>query len=641
MPTRITTPMLHDSVSFNLQRSISRFLTMQTQLSTGRRINKASDDPVGTVRDLDYRNELAHVAQHQRTIGTALTWTNTYDSLLADVSDFLSTGKEIAVAMADGTYDDVARSASANEIQSLFDRLIQIGNTELEGRRIFGGTATRSKPFEAGPNGVIFRGDQGKIDFEIDSSLKLTINSNGADVFLKSFTTLGEKADLNVAVAGTTALADLLGGAGIDQTPGTFTITDKNRNLTATIDVSGATTVNDVLARINADLASAGITGLTAILGADKNNIALDVTPTGIVTPATLLGQLNEGTGVDLGNGTFRISNGLGVDVTIDLSGAQSLNDVITRTNAQLATAGVANVTLAINAAGTALQVNDTNGTPLGLTIFEASDTSRLAEHLGILGPVGAQLNGQPLRPKPLFDIAETTGNTAANLGIIGSFSADKGGEDLNPRLLATSPLASLRNGLGIDRNDLVIWQGERSLTIDMNDPTLGTVQDLLDRINTSGLAVTASINAGASGIQIANNDPSRSLTIEDGTDSRAAKDMGLFGSSDLMGTMIVLNNALKRDDQQGTGMILGQIDMAIQHVLGERSTIGSRAIRLETTAARHDQKEVTYTERLAEVEDADMTSLVTQLSAYENNYRAALGAAGKIIQPSLLDFLR
>ena len=44
--------------------------------------------------------------------------------------------------------------------------------------------------------------------------------------------------------------------------------------------------------------------------------------------------------------------------------------------------------------------------------------------------------------------------------------------------------------------------------------------------------------------------------------------------------------------------------------------------------------------ELLSEVEDADLTELVTQLAMQETSYQSALIASSKIIQPSLLDFL-
>ena len=83
------------------------------------------------------------------------------------------------------------------------------------------------------------------------------------------------------------------------------------------------------------------------------------------------------------------------------------------------------------------------------------------------------------------------------------------------------------------------------------------------------------------------------------------------------------------------------QLDDSLMHLLNHRSTVGAKTIQLETTERRLVDLELTFTELLSEVEDADLASLVTQLATYENNYKASLISAGKIIQPSLLDFLR
>ena len=50
---------------------------------------------------------------------------------------------------------------------------------------------------------------------------------------------------------------------------------------------------------------------------------------------------------------------------------------------------------------------------------------------------------------------------------------------------------------------------------------------------------------------------------------------------------------------------------------------------------------ELSFSRLLSDVEDADLTTVITDLATLENNYQAALAAAGKIIQPSLLNFLR
>ncbi|MBN1213697.1 MAG: hypothetical protein JXA92_14080, partial [candidate division Zixibacteria bacterium] len=215
-----------------------------------------------------------------------------------------------------------------------------------------------------------------------------------------------------------------------------------------------------------------------------------------------------------------------------------------------------------------------------------------------------------------------------------------KTGDDVNPLLVVDSRIVDLNNGTGLNNGQIVIWQGEREFTLDFGSASLNTVQDVLDAINTSGLDVTASINDAGTGIQIVNNDPNRTLTIEDVGDGRAAKELGIFGASDILGSMLVLINCLDSDDQEGTGLLLDALDNAMQHLLKYRGVAGARSIRLETTDSRLVDMDLNFTKLLSEVEDADMTKLVADLATYENNYQASLIASSKIIQPSLLNFL-
>jgi flagellar hook-associated protein 3 FlgL len=646
---RVTNGMIASRVVYNMQRSLRRFMDMETNMSSGRRINRPSDDPTGTVRDLTYRTELAAIAQYRRNVDQGLNWMGTYDSTLSDLKDFVSSAKEVAVAMANGNYDEIARTASAAEIQSVFDQMLQIGNSTLEGRHIFAGFRTKTKPLETASNGVVYSGDDGRIRFEVEAGLKMPINFTGAEIFLKTLRDLGSEADLDIAVTGDVLLADLNNGAGIDLTAApSLTITDRNLNISSTIDLSGAVTVQDVIDTVNAALAADGITNLTLGLGQEGNNLTFTTTQTGQISTATRLGVLNSGLGVDMNPGVIRVTDGAAVDVSIDLSApvsvaeVLSVGDVITEFNAQLAAAGVNNVTLAVNAAGTALEVTDSNGPPpLGLTIVNDSEIDQTASDLGIDGNVADLLTGRDLNPVVSFEVAETAGTTAADLGLLGAFNHDHPGADIDPTLTVSSRLASFRHGLGVDQGEFVIWQGPSSLNIDLGDPTLVTVGDLLDRINISGLDLTASINASGRGIQIVNDDSDQSLMVEEVGDGRAAKDMGLFGAADMMGSVLLLANTLNRNDQEGAGILLQNLDDAIQHLLRYRGLVGSQTIRLETTAGRLTNQDFNFTELLSEVEDADMTELVTQLATQETSYQASLMASSKIIQPSLLDFLR
>lgn len=644
---RVTNNMISNRVVFNMQRSLGRFFDLETQMSSGRRINKPSDDPSGTLRDLNYRTELARIDQYQKNISQAMNWTATYDQVLADTKNFVSEAKEIAVAMSNDTYDDVARQASAAQIRSLIDQVTSLANTRLEDRAIFGGHRTRITPLNVSATGAVYSGNNGHIEFEVDNGQRLSVNLPGDDVFLKRFGVIGQNSDLNIGITADTLLANLHRANGIDLASG-FTITDRNLNITATIDLSDVaiTTVDHAIVKINADLAAAGITDVVAELGPDGNNLMWNTTSSGQVSGSTRLDRLHDGAGVITEPGVFRLTDDGAVDITIDVSGAETLDDVITIFNDTLASAAgsnpdLANLSMSLNAAGTGLQIDDTNIPPLGLRVEDSNDNHAIAQQLGIAGFIGSQRIGEPLNPGVSFEVSENGGSTAADLGLRGTFFVDMPGSDLDALLTAESPITSISGGNGFDRGSIVLWQGERNLVIDLSDPGIATIQDILDRLNGSTLDITASINSSGTGIQIENNDPTRSLTVEDGRDSRAAKALGIYGSTDMIGTLIMLANALDNNDREGAGMLLGPLDSSIESMLDARGTVGTRTVRLETTSTRLTDMKLSFTRLLSEVEDADITEVLTQLSTYEANYQSALLAGAKIIQPSLLDFLR
>ncbi len=638
---RITNNMITNTVAFNTHRAIARFLEMQTQMSSGRRINNPSDDPVGTIRDLDYRAELSKNLQYRGAIDQALNWMGSYENDLEDINSMLSNARELAVAMSNGTYDEEARQASANEVKSILDRILQLSNDEIEGKSIFGGFRTNIRPLQLSSTGARYMGDTGNIDFQIDAASKLPVNLIGSDVFLKAVTVLGENADLNIGLTGASLLANLDGGNGITMPPGTIRIDDLNLGISSTVNLSSATTINDIINLVNAQLAVDGVTNLTAALGPEGNNIKFITSQNGLISNQTSVSRLNNGSGLQLVPGQFTVTDGVGTNVQINMSNVSSIGDAIAAFNSQMSSAGINNVTMQINAGGTGLEINDSNAVPLGLRIDEISTHSTIANGLGILGAINPQLVGQDLNPVVSFNITDTAGNTASQLGIRDSFTSDLVGNDLNPILTVASLVSDFNNGNGLAIGELIIKQGERSRVIDLGNPLIVTVQDMLDAINNSGLAITASLNADNSGIQIVNNDPNRSLIVEEVSSGKTAKNLGLFGATDLMGTVMILLNALENNDQAGTGLLLEHIDNSLEHLLNQRATVGARSLRLESTHSRLVSQDLNFTKLLSDVEDADLTKVLTELATFENNYQAALMASARIVQPSLLDFMK
>lgn len=641
---RVTHEMISKQVVFNLQNSISRFFKLQNQMSTNRRINKVSDDPIGTVKDLSYRERLTEITQFKANISIGSTWLASADRAIADMNNAIKDAQSIAVEMSNDTNDANAREAAANEVQSLFDQIIGAGNSQLQNSYLFSGFRTRTQPFETNSNGVVYRGDSGIMEFSVDTRSKVQVNTIGSNLLTKPFQSIGANADVKLGITAATTLSSLRLNQGVDLAPGTFDITDQNKGITVSVDISAATDIQGAIDAINTQLTAGGITSLTASIGLEGNNLRLVAVDDPTITAVTPLKNLNAGIGVDTSPGKFIIRDGPGTtSVAIDISGASTVGDVLNAINTQLATAGVANVTAALNGAGTGINMTDTNGVPLDLRIEEFAALENTASNLGILGPISPVLNGTALNPQPAFRVAETAPGetTAADLGLAGVFNRTQVGESLQPQLTPTALLSQFNNNTGFTAGVIRIAHGDSAYEINLADTTIVTVQDLLDRFNNSGFAITASINSAGTGIEVANNDPTRTLMITNGDDNRIASKMGISGSADVMGSMMLLTKALREDDGETIQQMVGTLSDSLTTVLNERAATGAKGIHMETTLNRLDEYEVYYAKLLSDVEDADLTKLITDLAMQENAYTAALNSAAKILQPSLLDFIR
>ncbi len=132
-------------------------------------------------------------------------------------------------------------------------------------------------------------------------------------------------------------------------------------------------------------------------------------------------------------------------------------------------------------------------------------------------------------------------------------------------------------------------------------------------------------ININVTGSDLFNN----------GTDAAAAD------TSSLIGTFDALIAALSAGDHSAVGDTLSQIDADMNNILRVRSGVGARMNRLELTANRLEDDFINFTKLMSKNEDVDMAEAIMNLQNEENVYRASLSAGAKVIQPSLVDFLR
>lgn len=111
--------------------------------------------------------------------------------------------------------------------------------------------------------------------------------------------------------------------------------------------------------------------------------------------------------------------------------------------------------------------------------------------------------------------------------------------------------------------------------------------------------------------------------------------------NQEMFDTVQNIQDQLESADPKQLDNLLDDLDNVMKTLSGERSDLGARYNRLETVENRLGQQEVLASRVLSDNEDADIERVIMDLKSQESVHRAALSVGARIIQPTLMDFLR
>lgn len=179
---RITDNMLITNFLNNYNNNLERLQKNQNMLSTGKRISRPSDDPVAVATSLRIRTDMTRNDAYTKNADDAKSWLDITDTALSQLNDLLQRTRELAVEGSNGTLTQTDMQKIANEIEQLKAQMIQVGNTQYNGRYIFAGFKTTTQPFSEANNS--YSGDNGVIEFEVGGGgNKIAVNVTGDKVF--------------------------------------------------------------------------------------------------------------------------------------------------------------------------------------------------------------------------------------------------------------------------------------------------------------------------------------------------------------------------------------------------------------------------------------------------------------------------
>jgi len=181
---RISTNTLYQSGINQINLLQSEQAKLNLQISTGKKILSASDDPVAAARALDLIIAKGTNTKFTDNRTNAQFKLNTTESNLTAISDLLVAAQSSVVGAGNGTYSNQDRASIATELNSSLQQLIGLANTQdPAGNYIYAGFKTTTTPFVTNSNGASYVGDNQQQLIQVDAQQQMAVSFSGASVF--------------------------------------------------------------------------------------------------------------------------------------------------------------------------------------------------------------------------------------------------------------------------------------------------------------------------------------------------------------------------------------------------------------------------------------------------------------------------
>ncbi|MCC6677059.1 MAG: hypothetical protein IT436_07940 [Phycisphaerales bacterium] len=664
----------------NLTRTNISLFGLQTQMVTGKAVNKMSDDAVRAASILVLHDRLERSGQQQRNLEHAASSLNMLENALRDAGELALQAKDIASSQLSFGVSAGERASQATVISEMLAGLYNISNRESEAGYVFGGSRSAVPPVVEFHGGYRYvGGGPGLItDQAMGATVPITLGPGNPIGSLSARVRGG--VDLNPNLSPDTRLADLAGARGLGVAMGAVRFSF-GAGPAAEVELTGADTAGDVADRLTKairDYESAeGVTILgSGGVGFSGGGFTFDVMP----GPASLAfsevgsGVTAQDLGLCTGDGSLSFSstrtaavdldpaltwlspvstlagltgplgsirvNNVGKSVTLDLSGAQTLQDI--KNTIEGADLGVR---VEINADGTGIDVlNEVATTRSGaMSIEEVGGAGLTATRLGIR-TLGADTR-------------------------LDEFNDGRGVQIINGSVNPTTGLAD--PALDVDFTITLGDSANTRIRVDLRPQDVLTVQTVIDRINQEAAPQLAAAGLPAAALRAGLSDSSNgivltqdagfgaALRVEPNNNSLAAEQLGLMtgrydtASASLVGedrakvrvdnlftNLLDLREALLGNQTSGIGLAGEGLGVSVERLAETRGLVGGFSKRVTDAGEREQDRAVLDEQLRSQLEDLDYTEAATRFSLLQTQLEAGLRTAATANTLTLLDYL-
>jgi flagellar hook-associated protein 3 FlgL len=602
--------------------STSKLNDLNMQMSSQKKVNRPSDDPVNISKIFDLRDSLKALDQYKENRDTAKGWLEFTDSTLLQVNDVLIRFKELAEQAATGTLTAQNRELISYEVGQLFDQMINLANSTYEGKSIFAGHKVDGNAYE--------------------KALMAYDRSGEAEPYIQEVTGASDHS----------ILIQFVGAEGTTATVGTNDITYR-----FTKDGGKTWTTKTLAAGGPYEL---DLDGAKVKL---REGYSVDLTPTSNVNTAEGSWLYVSSTAVYQGDDEEQAAvrfdtGGSPENFSADLKGAFNKDIKVEIISGNLSTP--TDVTYRYSYDGGATWIPGTSvftakSTTTGKAIIDLPDGDVVLTGSGdasglefdvLAGAIEVQqrVNGGDLN-------AYAEGEIDSDVMVRIDYGLDGAGNKVTTSFDLGDTIAAAQIVYSYSTDGGKTWV---QATIDNTSEA-----DLLVPGGHFYLSAKGSNNEIKAGDQFVIHPRTASMNVEiSPSDSLQMNEIGweVFGGHNQYGTkpafadtvpgknlFVTLGKlvaALENNDQETIAQSLENIEKVRQHISDRLASVGARENRLSVVDTVLSGLKLNKTERLSQVEDVDIAEVMTDLSQQQIIYEAVLKSSSMIMKMSLVNYI-
>ncbi len=181
---RISTQMMYEQNMRGVTNAQSEWLRYGEQMSTGKRVNRPSDDPIAASQAVVLSQAQAQNSQYALARTFATQKISLEENVLTQVTTAIQSAQEKIVYAGNGTLSDDDRASLATDLQGIRDQILNLANsTDGNGRYIFAGYKTEAAPYTDTAGTVTYGGGDKAVTQNVDAARTMVIGHTGDQVF--------------------------------------------------------------------------------------------------------------------------------------------------------------------------------------------------------------------------------------------------------------------------------------------------------------------------------------------------------------------------------------------------------------------------------------------------------------------------